>query len=103
MPRVQAVAEWQAKVLLLQETKLTELQQLKAKAKMTKEGWSSFMGKPSTSNATSKKGASAACAERGGVAIECRKEVPVQQGRDTADTMLPVSYTPLKLPTDATV
>lgn len=69
VPKIANVSQWQADALLLQETWLTELGQVKAKAVMADAAWSAAKGKTEAIHGSTNKVASAANAARGGVAV----------------------------------
>ncbi len=75
-------------MFMLQEVRLSELQQLKVAKLLKEEGWQSFMGKPAICLGTSKKEASSDNWARGGVAIEVPCENPATTIQSTENTFV---------------
>lgn len=86
--RLSCTSGWPADTLILQETGLSEIRQIKAAAVMREAGWQSFHGKPTSLAGTRKKAASANNAARGGVAIIVKEEIPTKKCIETQEFAL---------------
>ena len=78
-PKVEEIMGLEVDALALQETRLSSLLQAKLAAKMAKEKWQAFFGRPTSAAASSSKVASATNAAKGGVAIITRTQVPAKK------------------------
>ena len=84
-PKRGEIAEWQADVIALQETRLGSLAQLKTGAKLREENWQAFFGKPMANKATKNKVATATNAANGGVAILTKSGTPAKKAPCNVD------------------
>lgn len=87
-PKMAEIAEWQADVIALQETRLGSLAQLKIGAKMQEEKWQTFFGKPMANKATKNKVATESKAASGGVAVMTRTGTPAKKTPSNAETTI---------------
>lgn len=76
--KVPEVADWDADMTILQETKLTEFTQRKAGAEIARRQWRACLGQPVQARRAIKKAVSALCGTGGGVALVVSERKPVK-------------------------
>ena len=85
---VAELASWEVDVIALQETRLSNIGQMKIAARLHEEEWQTFFGKGTGVEASAKKIASASNAANGGVALLTKTGVPTREAPVTAETVM---------------
>ena len=87
-PKNAEISEWEADVIVLQETRLSSIAQLKVGAKLRENDWQVFFGRPTAAKATKAKVATATNAANGGVAIMTKEGTAAKKAPNNVDTAI---------------